>query len=144
MTILCHNGAKLWQYRVVLESRAIVSAGAKRYLGGIMESRLIELVLRYGRRVRLAWRVLLIDPENVPEQLVKPKPRFSGKSQPTVDHYTRDTVAPEDGVINRSERDVYDAFIASRRNNPIDEGDLTSERVNDFGALLGRRQIFFR
>jgi hypothetical protein len=108
-----------------------------------MGSGLIELVLRYGRRVRLAWRVLLRDPENVAEQLMKPNPQVSGKSQPTGNHHARESIASEDGMVDSSKRDIHDALIAPRRHNSVGESDLAIERVNDFGALRGR-QIFFR
>jgi hypothetical protein len=105
---------------------------------------LVEFVLRYGSRVRLAWRTLLGHSDDIAEQFIKPDSRFARKSQATGDHYARDSIAPVNGMVNDPERNVHDVLVAAGRHNPVNEGELTIERVNDFGALLNKRQIFFR
>lgn len=105
---------------------------------------LVEFVLRYRGRIRFAWRTLLGDSDDVAEQFIKSDARFARKSQSTSDHYARESIAPGNGMIDGPQRNVHDVLVTSGRHNPVSEGELTIERVNDFGALLSKRQIFFR
>jgi hypothetical protein len=109
-----------------------------------MSGGLVEFVLRYRSRVRRAWRALLSDAEDVSEHVVEPDTYVARKSKPTRDDYARQAVAPGDGMVKSAESDVNDVLVTSGRHNPIREGDLRIESVNDFGALIGGRQIFFR
>jgi len=104
---------------------------------------LVHFVFRYGSRFRRAWRVFWIDPEYGAEQLVQPNANITRKSQPTGNDDARQAVAASDSMVNSSESNIHNVFVKPRRYDPVGEGDLTVERVNDFGALRGR-QIFFR
>ena len=107
-----------------------------------MGSGLIQLVFRYRSRFRRAWRAFRSDAEYVAEHVVEPKTYVTRESQPTSDDYARQAVASGDGMVKSAERDVNDVLVTPGRRDPIREGDLTIERVNNFGALRGRQISF--
>ncbi len=104
---------------------------------------LVHFVFRYGSRFRRAWRLLWIDPEYGAEKLAEPNANITRKSQSTGNDDAWHAVAASDSMVNGSESNIHNVFVKPSRYDPVSEGDLTVERVNDFGALRGR-QIFFR
>jgi hypothetical protein len=98
---------------------------------------LVQHVSRYGRRLRRAWRVLWIEPQDVPEEPVESDGIVSRKPKAACNDDARKAIRAVNGMIESAKYDIEHVIMHSGCYDPVGESDRTIERVNNFRLLRG-------
>jgi hypothetical protein len=101
-------------------------------------NRLVHLIAWNWSRLRITWRTFWVYPEMVTERLVQSDGKLTRNSQSARDDDARNSITPQNRMIDGPERQVDDVFVNPPRHNPVGKHGGRNEGINDFRLLFGK------